>query len=314
MSLGLEPRAGYDVHGSLRRGTAIPFTPQTRDEPPFKCEATAPSVLASRPWLDQSSTTRCLHRVFFPRRVPVDSPFFVAATDGESQLACFRSTPHPEAPTVIHFHGNGEVVSDYVPDMADEFAKLGVNVLFAEYRGYGGSTVASPALGGMLDDAAAVLAASGDPPENIVLFGRSIGSLFAIELAARFPNIRGVILESGIADPLDRTLFRVSPEELGVSHAALAEAIAARLDHRAKLGRYRGPMLVLHAANDQLVIPSHAERNFAWSAAATGEKELVLLPRGNHNSIFLSNYVQYTEALRRFFARLGVRSPVAGVE
>jgi fermentation-respiration switch protein FrsA (DUF1100 family) len=66
-------------------------------------------------------------------------------------------------------------------------------------------------------------------------------------------------------------------------------------------------LLVLHAANDQLVVPSHAERNFAWSAAAPGEKELLLLPRGNHNSIFLSNHAEYVGALRRFLVRLGVR-------
>jgi fermentation-respiration switch protein FrsA (DUF1100 family) len=121
-------------------------------------------------------------------------------------------------------------------------------------------------------------------------------------------------LESGIADPFERVLFRVAPEELGVSHAELAAAIASRLDHRAKLASYRGPLLVLHAANDHLVIPSHAERNYAWSATAPGEKELVLLARGNHNSIFLSNYAEYTAALRRFFARLGARGPVAGIE
>ena len=219
--------------------------------------------------------------------------------------------PHPGAPTVIHFHGNGEVVSDYVPDMAEEYANLGVNVLFAEYRGYGASTGAQPALERMLDDAAAILAASGEPTENVILFGRSIGSLFAIELAGQHPNLRGLILESGIADPL--TLFRIAPEQLGVSQAELAAAIASRLDHRAKLGRYGGPLLILHAAGDRLVSPSHAERNFAWCATAPGEKELLLLSRGNHSTIFLSNYAEYTWALRRFFARLGVRAPVAGV-
>lgn len=253
-------------------------------------------------------------RLFFPRRTRVKDPFFVTASDGTSQLACFRSAPHPGAPTVVHFHGNGEVVSDYVPDMAAEFAKLGVNVLFAEYRGYGESTGASPALGGMLDDAALVLAASGEPAENVILFGRSIGSIFAIELAARYPNVRGLILESGIADALERILFRVTPEELGVSHAKVAAATASRLDHRAKLGKYGGPLLVLHVANDQLVPPSHAERNFTWGGAAPAAKELVLMPRGDHSSIYLSNYAAYTAALRRFFTRLGVRAPLASVE
>jgi hypothetical protein len=55
--------------------------------------------------------------MFFPRRAPLDDAFFVTASDGESKLGCFRATPHPGALTILHFHGNGEVVSDYVPDM-----------------------------------------------------------------------------------------------------------------------------------------------------------------------------------------------------
>jgi pimeloyl-ACP methyl ester carboxylesterase len=243
-------------------------------------------------------------RLFFPRKDPIPDPFLVTAADGETQLACFHASPHPGAPTFLHFHGNGEVVADYLPDMADEFTRIGVNVLFAEYRGYGMST-GSPALGAMLDDAACVLAALGGSPTDVILFGRSLGSLFAIDLASKHPDVRGLVLESGIADPLDTVLSRVTPAELGVSRSELAATVADRLDHQAKLGSYAGPLLVLHAANDRLVLRSHAERNFAWAATPAAEKELVLFPRGNHNTIFLSNYEEYTEALRRFLARSG---------
>jgi pimeloyl-ACP methyl ester carboxylesterase len=241
-------------------------------------------------------------RLFFPRKDRIPDPFLVTAADGETQLACFRASPHRRAPTLLHFHGNGEVVADYLPDMADEFTRLGVNVLFAEYRGYGMST-GSPALEAVLDDAACILAALGESPTDVILFGRSLGSLFAIDLASKHPDVRGLVLESGIADPLDTVLSRVTPAELGVSRSELAAAVADRLDHQAKLGCYAGPLLVLHAANDRLVLRSHAERNFAWAATPAAEKELVLFPRGNHNTIFLSNYDEYTEALRRFLAR-----------
>lgn len=251
--------------------------------------------------------------MFFPRRDALENPFYVTASDGRSRLACFMAAPHEQAPLLIHFHGNGEVVADYVPEMAEELTGLGVNLLFAEYRGYGGST-GSPALGAMLDDAASVLAASGAPPRRVILFGRSIGSLFAIELAARHPEVLGLILESGIADPLERMLFRVSPEELDVSPEDFEGAIAARLDHRAKLARYAGPLLVLHAETDRLVFPSHAERNFAWAGAPPGDKELVLLPHGGHNGIFLSNHEQYIGALVRFLSRLEARRDLVAPE
>jgi pimeloyl-ACP methyl ester carboxylesterase len=242
-------------------------------------------------------------RLFFPRRVALEQPYFVTAADGVTRLACYRTTV-PDAPiTVLHFHGSGEVVADYVPEMAEEFASLGANAVFAEYRGYGAST-GSPSLGAMLDDAEAIFAAARVPAARLVLFGRSIGSLFAIELAARHPDIGGLVLESGIADPLERTRVRISPEELGVSRAELEAAISQRLDHRGKLGRYPGKMLVLHAAHDTLIVPSHAERNVAWGGAAAGNKELVIFPFGDHNSIFFANRDEYLARLGRFLRRL----------
>ena len=36
--------------------------------------------------------------------------------------------------TLVHFHGNGEAVADYIPWMESELAALGLNSLFVEYR------------------------------------------------------------------------------------------------------------------------------------------------------------------------------------
>jgi hypothetical protein len=237
-------------------------------------------------------------RYFFPRRERIASPFFVDC--GDARLACYREERDPAAQTLIHFHGNGEVVADYLPDFAELFLGMGVNVFFAEYRGYGGST-GWPSLLSLLTDAAEIVRALGLAPERLVVFGRSLGSLPAIELAARYPDIGGLILESGIADPLERVLVRASPEELGLSREALEAEVKRYLDHERKLGGYKGPLLVLHAERDGLIDASHARRNFGWAAGE--EKELRLLPRGDHNSIFSENLAGYIEALRGFLAR-----------
>jgi alpha-beta hydrolase superfamily lysophospholipase len=233
-------------------------------------------------------------RYFYPRPdVPAD-PFWVVAADGRSRLCCWRAPPPAEgALTVLHFHGNGEVVADFPEAFGPILAGLGVGACFAEYRGYGGST-GTPSLTSLLDDAHAVADALGVPDRRLVAFGRSLGSLPAIELAARRP-LAGLILESGIADPLERILLRVTPEELGGTHALLAAEASARLDHRRKLEAFAGPLLVLHAARDSLVDRSHAERTAAW-----GRGQLVMFPRGDHNSIFAANADEYLGALRGF--------------
>jgi pimeloyl-ACP methyl ester carboxylesterase len=237
-------------------------------------------------------------RYFFPRQVALPGAIRVRCAGGE--LACFRSGDDPTRPTIIFFHGNGEVVADYLPDFARELNALGVNVFFAEYRGYGAST-GTPTLAAMLDDVDAIFAAAGAPEERTIAFGRSVGSIYAIELVKRHPRIAGLVLESGIADVLERVLLRVRPEELGGDMASLEAEASRLLDHQAKLGAYRGKLLVLHAQQDTLVLPSHAQRNHDWAASA--DKRLVLLPAGDHNSIFVFNHETYLAELRSFVDR-----------
>jgi hypothetical protein len=198
---------------------------------------------------------------------------------------------------VVHFHGNGEVVSDWQDGLEAFLGSLGWDLLLAEYRGYGAST-GEPRLGRMLADVGPVLEAAG-PPGKVVVFGRSVGSLFALEAVARFPDVAGLVLESAIADPLERLLLRVDPRELGVDAGAFAAAVRSRLDARAKIAAYRGPVLVLHARHDGLVDASHGERLAAW---AGGPVTARILERGDHNSILAENEEAYLEALGEFLA------------
>jgi dienelactone hydrolase len=246
-------------------------------------------------------------RYFFPRRAPLKGAFLVPTTDGSAQLACYRSAPYEDALTVLHFHGNAEIVSDYVPGVAQVVNAFGVNIVFAEYRGYGASTGA-PSLGAMLDDAEVVFQAVGAPAHRIVAFGRSLGSLFAVDVAARHPDIAGLVIESGIADPLDATIARVSAEDLGASADALAAEVAAHFDQKAKLAKYRGPVLVLHTAQDMLVPRSHGERLAAWAGAPAEDKELVIFEQGDHGTIYPANRDSYMAHLTTFLARVRERA------
>ena len=234
-------------------------------------------------------------RYFFPRAARPRARLDVDA--GDATLACALHRSDPEGRVVVHFHGNGEVVADWQDGFPEVIARMGWDLLLAEYRGYGAST-GEPALGKMLDDVASVLRAAG-PPERVVVFGRSVGSLFALEAVARCPGVAGLVLESGIADPLERLLLRVSPRELGVDAAGFEAAVAARLDHRAKLSAYRGPVLVMHTRHDGLVDLSHADRLAAW---AGDRATLLVFEEGDHNSILAENQEAYLAAVARLLA------------
>jgi pimeloyl-ACP methyl ester carboxylesterase len=247
-------------------------------------------------------------RYFFPRPARFADPHWVQA-DG-AELACSFHQVDGADLTVVHFHGNGEVVRDWIEaGFPERFASLDASLLLAEYRGYGMSTGA-PALGRMLDDVEAVIQAADQPPERLVLFGRSVGSIFAIHAAACFPHVGGLILESAIADPLERLLMRVDPAEFGLTLGQFTAEVQAKLDHRKKMAAYRGPVLVLHALFDDLVPVTHGERLAEW---AGGKVTTRLFERGDHNSILAENEEGYFQEVAAFLGRVRAESCYEGL-
>jgi pimeloyl-ACP methyl ester carboxylesterase len=250
------------------------------------------------------------HRMFFPR--PSDlAPTCSVVVEG-ARLACYAFHRHPQGATVLHFHGNGELAAEYAADSAQLFLCLGVNVCFAEYRGYGAST-GTPGLGAMLGDGERIVKALGVPAERLVAFGRSLGSVYAIELARRLPRIAGLVLESGIADVLETwPVADGTLEHCGGTRADLLREAAAHFDHRAKLQSYSGPLLVLHSAHDTLLDRTHAERLHAWGGGR--DKQLVVFPNGNHNTILTANYTEYLREVALLLRRAGVLPAPGGAK
>ncbi|MGB7344075.1 MAG: alpha/beta hydrolase [Pirellulaceae bacterium] len=234
-------------------------------------------------------------RYLFPQNRGVTDPFVVQA-DG-AELACHQRIVDPNAFTMIHFHGNGEAVADYLPFMADVFAGMGLNSLFVEYREYGGSTGQSQ-LVAMLGDGEAAMHAAEVSPEKAIVFGRSIGSLYAIEFAGRQPSIAGLIVESGIADPSERFLTYADLESAGFDEADVKAEVKRYFNHKLKLSGYTNPLLTLHTEHDGLIDITHAERNHKW--AGSRQKQLIRFASGNHNTIFTANKQEYLDAVASF--------------
>ena len=161
-------------------------------------------------------------RYFFPRPdAPREGDRWTV--DG---LACARRNQDRDA-AMLHFHGNGEVVADWLGDFAGALDAGGVDAYFAEYRGYGGST-GSPSLSALLADALTVFDAMARPPERVVVYGRSIGSLAAAHVAALRP-VGALVLESGICDLSERLLVRLTPDETVTMIAAPRSPTPARI-------------------------------------------------------------------------------------
>lgn len=237
-------------------------------------------------------------RYFFPRPGSFPDPFWVDC--GDARLACSYHEIDPDAKILVHFHGNGEIVDDWQGDFLTLIQQMGCNCFLAELRGYGQSS-GIPQLGKMLDDVVPTIEALARPVSELIFFGRSVGSLFAIEAAYRYPQAAGLVLESGVADVLERLLLRVSPSELGVNPDGLRAAVEERLDHRLKLAAYPGPLLVMHTRHDGLVDVSHGQRLYEWGK---GLRQLEIFERGNHNDIMFVNARSYFSHLADFLSNL----------
>jgi pimeloyl-ACP methyl ester carboxylesterase len=235
-------------------------------------------------------------RLFFPRRdgsvPPRDATDLAIAVEGAT-LHLRWHRPLAGARTLLLFHGNGEVVADY-DDAAGHFAACGANLAVVDYRGYGQST-GTPTLRDALSDAPLVvdaLIAAG--ATRLVVMGRSLGSASAAVLYARpAASITRFVWESGFVDlgALVRRRGLVLPQPLPPEDVETFDA-------RTKLARGDRPLLVLHGAEDSLIVPSEA--TLAFEAAGTKDKELVFIAGRGHND--LSAAPAYWEALARHLA------------
>jgi len=236
-------------------------------------------------------------RLFFPRRdrsVPPDGARELDVAGEETlHVRCYRAVV--DRPTVLLFHGNGEVVSDY-DAQAEYFDQAGANLAVMDYRGYGRST-GTPTLRNALVDAHQVVAeARSALATPLIVMGRSLGSACAAELYACSPDgVIGFVIESGFVD-LDALIRRrgmTPPRELRPE-----DRVA--FDSARKLAKGRLPLLVLHGAADTMIDADEARR--AHAAAGTTHKELVIIADHGHNDV--SSSPLYWEALGRFVGQL----------
>lgn len=243
------------------------------------------------PFLDHPVLTS---RYFYPFTNRFEEPFYVKGRD--FRLGCRYLHVSDDFPTVIHFHGNGETVADYLGDFERQITGMGANLLLAEYRGYGMSD-GVPGLAAMLDDVQLITEASGVPPDRIIFFGRSLGSLYALHGAALYPQAAGLIIESGLADPLERILVRIDPRHVGATMESLQAAVECYFNQKEKIAAFRGRVLIMHARYDDLVDVSHGERLYDW---AQGPKQILVFEQGDHNTILAVNEEAYFDAVERF--------------
>ena len=208
----------------------------------------------------------------------------------------------PAPPWVLISHGNyGNIGYGGRPQFYAWLRDLGVNLFAYDYRGFGASN-GVPSESGVYTDAMAAYRYLTDslhvPPSRIVLFGHSLGTGVAIELARHVPAA-GLIVEDAYTSVANRgqEVFPFLPIKL------IARSRFASID---KVGDLELPKLFLHARNDRTIPIEHGRRVFA---AAAEPKQFVELNAG-HGDAYTADRATYYGAIDAFIRRVTAPAPV----
>ncbi len=212
-----------------------------------------------------------------------------------------------DAPTILLFHGNGEIVADY-DDMGTVYNRIGTNFLPVDYRGYGRST-GHPTITAMMRDAHIIFdfathwLRKNGCQGPLILMGRSLGSASALELASHYRDrVDGLVVESGFA--FSGTLLQL----LGVDLRAIGFKEEAGLGNIEKIQRFDKPTLIIHAELDHIIPFSDGQA--LYDASPARDKTLLKITGANHNDIFMRGLSDYMAAIKTLAVKAAPTSPV----
>lgn len=236
--------------------------------------------------------------VFFPDPYLIGTPgdygleyeeVFFPAEDGVLLHGWW--VPREGAPVLLWFHGNAGNISHRLENikLLHDLAEL--QVFIFDYREYGKSQGGISREGTYKDAAAAyryVAETRQVATGEIILFGRSLGTALATDLAVRVP-CRSLIIESAFTNSSDMAklfapfMFDWRPR--------------VPYDNLGKIAKLKVPLLIIHGDQDEIIPVEMGRRLYA---AARDPKELYIIPGAHHNDTYLVGGQAYFERLKSF--------------
>jgi fermentation-respiration switch protein FrsA (DUF1100 family) len=199
----------------------------------------------------------------------------VQTEDGLKLIAWYA--PATSKPfTFVFFHGNGDNLAS-ASEVADPYIDAGYGFMVAEYRGYSGLP-GKPTEAGLYADARSEikgLLAQGVRSESIILFGHSLGTGVATQMAEEF-HVGGLILLAPY----------LSIPEVAQSHYPIYPVklvVLDRFENAAKISNIHVPLLIVNGDKDQVIPPEQGKLLFS---KANEPREFHSLPGDGHNDLF----------------------------
>ncbi len=195
---------------------------------------------------------------------------------------------------LLYFHGNAGNISHRLHSIRP-LHDLGLSVFIIDYRGYGQSG-GKPTEAGLYRDAEAawryLTGERGFAPQEIILFGRSLGGSVASWLAMQ-NNPGALIVDSA---------FTSVPDIGQEAYPWLPVRLLSRFKHptREYVAQSPCPVLIVHSRDDEIIPFHHGEAIFS----AAPEPKTFLEIRGGHNDAQVTSASKYYNGLYSFLNSL----------
>ncbi|MGD2180467.1 alpha/beta hydrolase [Lusitaniella coriacea] len=243
-------------------------------------------------WMPIAGSQERLHGWWIPSASPQEK--FSVVSDEPRQIL--------KSPKVmLYLCGVGRNMGDYnYLARVAAFRQLGFSVLVFDYRGYGRSQGNFPKESQLYEDSQSawnyLRNVRNIPPEQILIYGESLGGAIALDLAVKHPEASGLILQSSFTSMAkavrQKAFSRVIPVDLILSE---------RFDSLSKISSLKVPVLFLHGSADSVVPPEMSQQLYA---VAPEPKHFLLIDGAEHVRIYQPGKDSYLKAIQRFVESL----------
>jgi pimeloyl-ACP methyl ester carboxylesterase len=237
--------------------------------------------------------------LFHPEKLPTKYKFdtrktheeFLIETSDHAHINAMLF-PGKSDQVILYLHGNSGSLRSW-QGIHNTLADLEHALFIIDYRGFGKSSGQISQEGLFLDAISAhkFLIDKGYEAENIIIYGRSIGTAVAIDLASKV-KCKALMLESPFLDMgrLIKSKIPFFPHDL---------LLKFPFDSKLKIAQIKAPILVIFGMKDKL-IPKQFSLQLA--DAIESQKSICPVEGANHNNISLQE--QYLPCVQAFLQGL----------
>ena len=199
----------------------------------------------------------------------------------ENKLVSWYFEKNSDYKTILFFHGNAGKLDNRVYKL-NELSKLELNYLIIAYRGFSGYE-GKPTESGLYEDAKSAkiwLNNNGIKDKDIILYGESLGTAVAVDLASKY-KFAGLILESPFTSMrrLAQKYYPIFPVKI---------ILKDKFDSINKIQKINSPLLVMHGEEDTIVPFSMGVEIFEKSST---QKSKYFIKNDDHMMNFDQNLI-----------------------